>query len=57
VKNCASMAACAAICFGYIGPAVAGITLGSIGAVVNPIWVGTPHLSQTGSPPFRPPRV
>lgn len=57
LKNCAAMAACAVICFGYAGPAVAGATLGSIGAVLNPIRAETPHLSQPGSPPFRPPRV
>src|SRR5215472_3423310 len=54
--DCGSMAACAMKCFGYSGDASPLVYLPTHADAV-PLFESGDFHSQTGSPPFRPPRV
>jgi len=54
--DCASMAACAMKCFGYSGSTSPLMYLPTHADTVTLFESGNFH-SQTGSPPFRPPRL
>jgi hypothetical protein len=57
MADCGSMATCALKCFSFAGTSFSSIVFPSIAAkMAAPIAVH-PFSSQTGSPPFRPPRV
>jgi hypothetical protein len=55
--GCTSMAACALKCFGFSDPSSSIVGFRSISASVHPQFESDSFRSQTGSPPFRPPRV
>jgi hypothetical protein len=56
-NDCATMAACALKCFSFAGAAWSVITFpASFANLAIPFGDGPPP-SQTGSPPFRPPRA
>jgi hypothetical protein len=55
--DCASMATCALKCFGFAGTSFSNIVFPSISAKMRASIASNPFSSQTGSPPFRPPRV
>jgi hypothetical protein len=55
--DCASMATCALKCFGFAGTPFSNIVFPSISAKMPASIAVNPFSSQTGSPPFRPPRV
>lgn len=55
--GCSSMATCALKCFTFSGPASSAVTFPSHLANLGPAFETNPFDSQTGSPPFRPPRI
>jgi hypothetical protein len=57
LDNCASMATCALKCFSFAGTASSIIVFPSIFARMTASFAANPFSSQTGSPPFRPPRA
>jgi hypothetical protein len=57
VNDCASMAACAAKCFGYAGSALSHVRFVPIRSTLQPVRDSGLVVSQIGNPPFRPPRV
>jgi hypothetical protein len=56
MDDCATMATCALKCFSFAGTS-SMIVFPSTSARVTLSFAGNPFSSQTGSPPFRPPRV
>jgi hypothetical protein len=56
MDDCAAMAICALKCFGFVG-ASAVIVFPSAFATIMASFTADPLSSQSGSPPFRPPRV
>ena len=57
MDDCASMATCALKCFSFAGTAFSSIVFPSTSAKMPASIAGDPFASQTGYPPFRPPRV
>jgi len=57
MDDCASMAACALKCFSFATPSFSSIVFSSASAKMPASIASNPFASQTGSPPFRPPRV
>jgi hypothetical protein len=57
MDNCASMATCALTCFSFAGTASSIIVFPSTFARMTASFAANPLSSQTGSPPFRPPRA
>ena len=57
MDNCASMATCALKCFSGATFASSPLSFPLKLAGVMPLFDGTNHNSQSGSPPFRPPRI
>jgi len=55
-EDCGSMAACAMKCFGYSGSASPLMYLPTHADTMS-VFESSHFRSQTGSPPFRPPRV
>jgi hypothetical protein len=55
--DCASMTTCALKCFSFAGTSFSNIVFPSSSAKMPASIAGNPFSSQTGSPPFRPPRV
>ena len=53
---CSSMATCSMNCFGFASTSSFVVFPSLLGSVLAPL-VSDPFHSQTGSPPFRPPRV
>jgi hypothetical protein len=53
---CSSMATCPMTCFGFAGTSSLIVLPSLLGSVPSAL-AGNPLHSQTGSPPFRPPRV
>jgi hypothetical protein len=56
MDDCASMVGCI-LCFGFSGPVFSDIVFPPLLTSVAIAFASTPFHSQTGSPPFRPPRV
>jgi hypothetical protein len=56
MDNCGSMATCALKCFSFAGIASSIIVFPSTFVRVTAL-AANPFSSQTGSPPFRPPRI
>ena len=57
VNDCASMATCAAKCFGYAGTVLSHLRFVPIQSTPQPVRDSGLVVSQIGNPPFRPPRV
>jgi hypothetical protein len=57
MDTCASMATCALKCFGYSTGPSSPLSFPLTFASVMPVFESGDFHSQTGSPPFRPPRV
>jgi hypothetical protein len=57
MDHCASMATCALKCFSFAGAASSIIVFPSTFASMTIPLAANPFASQTGSPPFRPPRI
>jgi hypothetical protein len=57
MDGCTSMAACALKCFSFAGTSFSNIVFPSSSAKMPASIATNPFSSQTGSPPFRPPRV
>jgi len=57
VDDCCSMATCALKCFGFPGASFSEIVFPVFAASLNAFLGSNPSDAQTGSPPFRPPRV
>jgi hypothetical protein len=57
VDDCGTMATCALKCFSFAGASSSIIVFPSAFAKMTALFAGNPYSSQTGSPPFRPPRV
>jgi hypothetical protein len=57
MDDCASMATCALKCFSFAGTSFSNIVFPSSSAKLPASIAVNPFSSQTGSPPFRPPRV
>ena len=55
--DCASMATCALKCFSFAATSFSNIVFPLIAAKMPAPIATDPFSSQTGSPPFRPPRV
>ncbi len=55
--DCCSMATCALKCFSFAGTGSATIVFPSTFAKMAAAVAANPFSSQTGSPPFRPPRA
>jgi hypothetical protein len=55
--GCGTMATCALKCFSFAGASSSIIVFPSSFAKVVAAVAGNPLSSQTGSPPFRPPRI
>ncbi len=55
--DCGSMATCALKCFSFSATVPSDIVFPSLVASLGPSFGAQPFHSQTGSPPFRPPRV
>jgi hypothetical protein len=55
--NCGSMGTCAVKCFNYSSDASSPLVLPVTVASVIPLFDSIGFHSQTGNPPFRPPRV
>ncbi len=55
--DCCSMATCALKCFSFAGTGSATIVFPSTFAKMTAAVAANPFSSQTGSPPFRPPRA
>ena len=56
MEDCA-MATCALKCFSFAGTLSSAIVFPSSAAQMTASFANNPFCSQTGSPPFRPPRV
>ncbi|HEX3162533.1 MAG TPA: hypothetical protein VHQ92_08145 [Pseudolabrys sp.] len=57
-SDCMSMAACVFHCFSVTGVATAAVSfVPAVGTVLQPLRASDRLSSQTGSHPFRPPRV
>ena len=57
MDNCGSMATCALKCFSFVGTLSSIIIFPSTFAKVTASSAVNPFSSQTGTPPFRPPRL
>ena len=57
VGDCASMAACASTCCGYVSEAATPLVYPPMPADALPLLSSGTWPSQLGSPPFRPPRA
>jgi hypothetical protein len=57
MDDCAAMATCALKCFSFAGAASSIIVFPSTFASMTIPFAANPFSSQTGSPPFRPPRA
>jgi hypothetical protein len=57
MDGCSSMATCVLKCFTFSGTAASTVIFASHGAQLSPAFGANRFNSQTGSPPFRPPRV
>jgi hypothetical protein len=57
MDNCGTMATCALKCFSFAGTASSIIVSPSTFASITISFAANPLSSQTGSPPFRPPRA
>jgi hypothetical protein len=57
MDHCASMAACALKCFSFAGTASSIVVFPSTFVTITASFAANPFSSQTGSPPFRPPRI
>ena len=57
MDHCASMATCALKCFSFVATASSIIVFPSTFASMTIPLAANPFASQTGSPPFRPPRI
>ena len=57
MDDCGTMATCAMKCFGYSAVASSPLSFPLAFAGVMPLFESGDFHSQTGSPPFRPPRV
>ena len=57
MDDCAAMATCALKCFSFAATASSIIVFPSTLASMMTPFAANPFASQTGSPPFRPPRV
>jgi hypothetical protein len=57
MDDCAAMASCVLKCFSFAGTFSSIIVFPSACAKMAAFFAGNPFSSQTGSPPFRPPRV
>ena len=57
MDDCAAMATCVLKCFSFAGTLSSIIVFPSAGAKMAAFFANNPFSSQTGSPPFRPPRV
>jgi hypothetical protein len=57
MDDCAAMATCALKCFSFTGTSSSSIVFPSTSAKMTLSFAGNPFSSQTGAPPFRPPRV
>jgi len=57
MDDCQSMATCALKCFSFSGTSFSSLAFPSPLASVSPSLATDPFYSQTGNPPFRPPRV
>jgi hypothetical protein len=57
MDDCCAMAVCALKCFSYCGAMVSELVYPSLTATIEPLLASKALHSQTGSPPFRPPRV
>ena len=55
--DCGTMATCALKCFSFAGTSLSTIVFPSKFAKIAVPFAGDSFLSQTGRPPFRPPRV
>jgi hypothetical protein len=57
MDNCGSMATCPLKCFSFAGTTITDLVVPDVFAESVPSLVSQTFRSQTGSPPFRPPRV
>jgi hypothetical protein len=57
MDDCAAMATCVLKCFSFAGTLSSIIIFPSASAKIATFFANNPFSSQTGSPPFRPPRV
>jgi hypothetical protein len=57
MDDCAAMATCVLKCFSFTGTSSSKIVFPSTFAKMAAFFANNPFSSQTGSPPFRPPRV
>jgi hypothetical protein len=57
MDDCAAMATCVLKCFSFAGTLSSIIVFPSACAKMATFFANNPFSSQTGSPPFRPPRV
>jgi hypothetical protein len=57
MEDCATMATCALKCFSFAGTLSSTIVFPSTSAKMTASFAANPLSSQTGSPPFRPPRI
>jgi hypothetical protein len=57
MDDCAAMATCVLKCFNFAGTLSSIIVFPSACAKMATFFANNPFSSQTGSPPFRPPRV
>jgi hypothetical protein len=57
MDDCGTMATCALKCFSFAATSSSVIAFPSTFAKMTPLFGGNPFSSQTGTPPFRPPRV
>ena len=56
-NDCGCIAICAATCFGFSVPSASVLLLPPFMLILAPSPASTPVHSETGSPPFRPPRA
>jgi hypothetical protein len=57
MEDCTAMATCALKCFSFAGTLSSAIVFPSTSTKMTASFAANPLSSQTGSPPFRPPRV
>jgi hypothetical protein len=57
MEDCATMATCALKCFSFTGTSSSTIVFPSTSAKMTASFATNSFSSQTGSPPFRPPRI
>jgi hypothetical protein len=55
--NCASMAACALKWFNFCGTDFSALIFPPVGSALKPLLMSQNVPTQSGAPPFRPPRV